>query len=121
MVNVYRPASTGQRPVGRVGVLYFRVDPPALSYVDIGMDQCAPQGEGIISFGTDNGGGQDDNSVWGLDVDYSAFTGTIDLNVGILQFNDTLSMPDATLTVQAGSQITSVVIDNSATFSEISL
>lgn len=73
-------------------------------------------GDGTITFGADNSETEDGNSVWGLDVDYSAFTGTIELNVGILRFNDTLSLSNATLTVQAGSQITSVVLSNSATF-----
>jgi hypothetical protein len=54
-----------------------------------------------------------------LDVDNSAFAGTVEINVGNLRFDDTLLLTNATLSVRAGSQLTTVIMANDATFAAL--
>jgi hypothetical protein len=74
------------------------------------------KGSGTLSFGDDNTAIEDGDSIWGLDVDNSAFTGTLEINVGNLRFDDVLALTNATLSVQGGSQLTTVILSNNAAF-----
>jgi len=78
-------------------------------------------GDGKLQFGRDDTLGEDGDSTWVLDIDNSTFAGTIRADVGNLLFNDTLSLPNATLEVDAGSTYVSVILSNDATFAAVNL
>jgi hypothetical protein len=60
--------------------------------------------------------GEDGRSIWGLDIDNSAFAGTIEINVGNLRFDNALLLTNAMFSVATGGQLTTVILSNNATF-----
>lgn len=68
-------------------------------------------GGGILEFGTDSP--EEDTGIWGLDIDNSAFTGTISVAVGNLKVNDTLMLTNANLSASINSE---VILSSNATF-----
>lgn len=83
---------------------------------NLDLQMASLTGDGTIQFGEHNTAGEDGDSIWGLDIDNSAFAGIIEVNVGNLRFDDTLALTNATLSILAGSQLTSVIISNDAAF-----
>jgi hypothetical protein len=83
---------------------------------DLDLHAASLKGSGVLRFGDHNTAGEDGDSIWGLDVDNSGFTGTLEINVGNLRFDDPLLLSNATLSVVAGAQLSAVILSNNATF-----
>jgi hypothetical protein len=79
------------------------------------------KGAGELRFGDDDTLSEDGGSTWKLDIDNSSFAGTIRADVGNLEFIDTITLPNATLTVDAGSTFVSVILTSNVTFKALSV
>jgi len=78
-------------------------------------------GAGELRFGDDDTLAEDGGSTWKLDIDNSTFAGTIRADVGNLEFIDALTLPNAALTVDAGSEFVSVILTSNVTFGAVGL
>jgi hypothetical protein len=79
------------------------------------------KGAGELQFGDDDTLSEDGGSTWKLDIDNSSFAGTIRADVGNLEFIDTITLPNATLTVDGGSTFVSVILTSNVTFKALSV